>query len=101
VSIVMFCGLASFSALTQAESGLNEFNGMTESITKIDTKKNLIEIMGETFLYDSNTKIVSPSGAPVTEDSLVPGDYVTVKMSTTQRYITYPLLNFIQIKTIH
>jgi len=93
-------GLFSFSTFTYAESGLNEYNGMTESIEKVDTKKNTIDIVGETFLYDANTRILSPSGAPVTEDSLLPGDYVMVKMSTTQRYITHPLLYLIQIKTI-
>ena len=89
----------SFSQFAYSETGLQGFNNMTKSITRLDTKKNWIQFSGTRFAYDRNTKIVDYKGNPVTEDQLKTGIYVTIKLNTAQRYISRPLLSEIRIET--
>lgn len=91
----------SFSQGAKAETGLQGFNGMTKSISIIDKKKNVITLGGKAFSYDGNTKIVNYKNEVVTEEDMRKGDFVTVTLNTSQRYISKPVLSHIRIETDH
>lgn len=85
----------------QAETGLNEFNNITKSITSIEPEKGLISIAEKTFKFDDKTIITNYKGEQVTKDFLKKSYFVTIKLNTGQRYLNYPLLSHIRIETVH
>jgi len=99
IPLVCLITVSSFSQIAKAETGLQEYDGMTKSISKLDKKKNTLTLGGKEFKYNGNTKIVNYKNEVVTEDALIKGDFVTVALSITQRYISAPVLSLIRIES--
>jgi len=101
VPLVCLITTFSFSQLAQAEIGLQEFDGMTKNISKVDKKRNTIIIGDREFSYNSSTKIVNYKNEKVTEESLRKGDFITISLDISQRYISKPVLSQIRIESDH
>ena len=88
-----------YSQLAYSETGLRNFDGMSKSIGMIDHKKNIIKLAETEFTYDENTVIKNHKGVKVSEDALKKGARVVIGLNTKQRYISRPMLRFIQLES--
>ena len=88
-----------YSQLVYSETGLRSFDGMSKSIAMIDHKKNIIKLAETEFKYDEKTVIKNYKGVKVSEDALKKGERVIIGLNTNQRYISRPMLRFIQLES--
>jgi len=88
-----------YSQLVYSETGLRSFDGMSKSIAMIDHKKNIIKLAETEFKYDEKTVIKNHKGVKVSEDALKKGERVIIGLNTNQRYISRPMLRFIQLES--
>ena len=88
-----------YSQLAYSETGLRSLDGMSKSIGMIDHKKNIIKLAETEFTYDENTVIKNYKGVNVSEDALKKGERVIIRLNTSQRYISRPMLKFIQLES--
>jgi len=88
-----------YSQVAYSETGLRGFDGMSKSIGMIDHKKNIIKLAETEFTYDAKTVIKNHKGENVSEDALKKGARVSIRLNTMQRYISRPMLRFIQLES--
>lgn len=96
----LFATVLSYSQFSQAETGLQGFHNMSKSIDNLNKKKKWIQFSEKQFSYDSNTRIIDYKGNVVSANRLEKGVFVTIKLDTSQRYISRPLLSEIRIETV-
>jgi hypothetical protein len=99
ILIALLVASSFYSQTAYSETGLRDFDGMSKSIAMIDHKKDIIKLADTEFAYDKKTVIVNNKGEKVTEDALKKGDRVSIRLNTSQRYISRPLLRHIQIES--
>jgi len=87
------------SQVAYSETGLRSFDGMSKTISMVDKKKKIINLADTEFVYDEQTLIMNYKGEKVSEDTLKKGVLVNIRLNTTQRYISRPVLKPIQIES--
>lgn len=98
--VLLLCsGLA--STLTMAKPprySTEEYVGRIMEVTRVDTKKRIIEVDSTPFAYNSLTKVVNSKGESIGIDALQPGMDVTIQFNGSQRFISMPTLSVIKVK---
>jgi len=97
--VALLMASVSFSQMAYSETGLRSFDGMSKTISMVDKKKKIINLADAEFVYDEKTLIVNYKGERVSEDALKKGVLVNVRLDTTQRYMSRPVLKSIQIES--